>query len=144
MDIFMYGTFLIYLGDWVLLNVLVGISILFVFVVLNIFLIHFFKSFTWLFVELGDVFMDWYWNNIQGSLSNYPFKIFEQNNILFSLLSALPMFYVSVLIVPVIAFGDFSVLFEINYFLILSMVLIMSVGIFFNWRYGLKNYEAFG
>ena len=70
--------------------------------------------------------------------------VFSKNETLFSILKALPMFYVSILLVPIIAFGDYSGLNDINVLFIFILFFVLLFGIIFNWRYGLKNYEAYG
>ena len=144
-DIILYIPYLIYLSDFIFINVLIGIFILIILIIFSVLFIHFLISFSWLFVELGGFLSDKvFFDLAQDNLRNYPFQIFSKNETLFSILKALPMFYVSILLVPIIAFGDYSGLNDINVLFIFILFFVLLFGIIFNWRYGLKNYEAYG
>lgn len=144
LDIFMYSIFLSFLGDWSFFNIVIGVLILMILVLINVLLVYFLMSFTWILIELGNLLFEWYFNNVQNGLSNYPGQFFRSNSILFFMMGILPMFYVSTVLVPIISFGDFSVFDLINYWFLFGSIFVMCVWTFYNWRYGLKRYEAYG
>jgi len=144
-DVCLYIPFLGYFGDFEVFNILCGVLILVLLAIFNVLLVYFLMSFSWIFIEFGSFLVDtFYWNNIQESLRVYPFQLFERRKVLYWIFSVLPMFYVSTVVVPIISFGDFNVLWNVNYWILFGTVFVMVCGTLFNWRYGLKNYEAFG
>lgn len=144
-DLILFIPYLIYLADYNILNVLFGILILFFLIFFSILLIQFLMSFSWIFVELGGFLTGTiYWNFVQENLRPYPFQMFSQNEQLFSFLKFLPMFYVSILLAPIISFGDYSGISQVNYLLFLILIPVLVIGLIFNWKHGLKNYEAYG
>jgi len=145
LDILFYIPYLIYLGDFIFFNILLGFLVLVCLSVCNVLLVYFLMSFSWIFIKLGSFLVDdFYWDNIQEGLRSYPFQLFENRKFLYLIFSVLPMFYVSTVVIPIISFGDFSVLSSINYYVLFWAIFVMGLGTFFNWRYGLRKYEAFG
>jgi len=143
-DFLIYIPFLSYLGDWSLVNIFFGILVLLFLVFVNILFIHFLISFSWIAVELGDWLVGTlYWGAIVGEFKNYPFQIFNNSSILKYCFAVLPLYFVSMVLVPLISKGVFPI--DVYQFAILfSVVVVCVVGIWFNWRYGLKRYEAYG
>lgn len=145
LDLICYLIFLSFLTDFVFVNVFYGVLILIFAIVFNVFLVHFLMSFSWIFVELGGVLMNRiYWDSIQENLRNYPFQIFYQNSSLFLVLSFLPMSLVSLVLVPVFSKGDFSGFDFFNFYYLFGFIFFMVLVLIFNWKYGLKIYEAYG
>lgn len=144
-DIVLFVPLLLYLLDFTFFNVFIGVILLFLVIILNVLFVHFLMSFSWIFLKLGAFLIDQiYWNVLQKNLRNYPFQMFSNNSILLSAMSLLPMYYVSVVLVPIVAYGDYSSLMNINYYILMSSIIVMVSVLIFNWSYGVKNYEAYG
>lgn len=62
---------------------------------------------------------------------------------MYVLFAALPIYFVSTLIDPIFQNKPIEDL-TIQYIIILTIFLISIFGTYFNWKYGLKKYEAFG
>jgi len=124
-----------------LVNVSLG---LFLYLLLYIFLIilsEFIKSLDWILIGFSKGISKPF-RSIEEALKTYPGKFFEDFKFRFILFFS-PLYFVATLVVPVFR-GINVVNFWFQIFGILVFSFIFGFLTFFSWRYGLKNYEAFG
>ena len=103
---------------------------------------YFLDSFSWRFMELGKVFSENLYDEGNDILRSIPGVFFNKNRLYF-LLFLFPTYFVSSLIVPLFQ-GFIPNYFNIQILIIILLNIFFSIGIFFNWRYGIRKYEAFG
>ncbi|MCA9459380.1 MAG: ABC-2 family transporter protein [Nanoarchaeota archaeon] len=72
----------------------------------------------------------------------YPFGFFEKLDYNFFLL-ALPLFFTSSLLIPILKSYEI-IHFELQIIFLFSLIFFFGIGGYLMWYYGLKNYEAFG
>ena len=111
-----------------------------------IFLLHitsfyFFDSFSWRFMELGKTLSENLTFKTNEILLRFPGAFFNNYKFYF-VLFLLPVYFGSTLIVPLFQ-GFIPNYFYTQILIIIFLNIFFSIVIFFNWRYGLKNYEAF-
>lgn len=141
-QVLIYTPIILYFGSWTFLSLFLSSFFMFLLAIIFVFFIYFLESFSWRFVKVGFFLKKVYLDNIQNDVRAYPMQFFRSSP-LFYVLATMPIYFISTLVVPVfqnMEVGDLSV-----QFLILGCTFIVSIiGIWLNWRYGLKNYEAFG
>ena len=103
---------------------------------------YFFDSFSWRFMELGKVSSEKLYDEGNDLLRSIPGVFFNKNKLYF-LLFLFPTYFVSSLIVPLFQ-GFIPNYFNIQILIIILLNIFFSIGIFFNWKYGIRKYEAFG
>ena len=110
--------------------------------ILYICVFYFLDSFSWRFMNLGETLsknISW---EVNGLLKQIPGVFFNKNKFYF-LLFLFPTYFISSLIVPLFQ-GFIPNYFNTQILTIVLLNVFFCIGIFFNWKYGLKNYEAFG
>ena len=81
-DALFYIPFLIYIGNWEIINIVLGTIMLILVTIFGIIFIQFLISFTWYFIELGNTLVNnLYWESLQVNLSNYPMTFFEKSSL---------------------------------------------------------------
>ena len=103
---------------------------------------YFFDSFSWRFMELGKVYSEKLYGEGNEILRSVPGVFFNKNKFYF-ILFLFPTYFVSTLIVPLFQ-GFIPNYFYTQILIIIFLNIFFSIGIFFNWRYGIRKYEAFG
>jgi len=75
--------------------------------------------------------------------NNYPLQFFNKLDLKGILLFLSPLFFVGSLIIPILR--NYPIWnFQLQIFILLISIIIFITGIYINWRYGLKKYEAYG
>ena len=145
--IFFMGEFLIFMV-YILYNRNFNIIFLdelliscFLIILLHISVFYFLDSFSWRFMELGKTLSNKIHWEMDEALVKFPGIFFNQNKFHF-ILFLLPVYFGSTLIVPLFQ-GFIPNYFYTQILIIIFLNIFFSIVIFFNWRYGLKNYEAF-
>jgi hypothetical protein len=102
----------------------------------------FLNSLSWYFLELGfitSVEINW---RINQTLRQIPGTLFTNSKFKY-LVMLFPMYFVSTLVVPVLQRKLVpDLLFQIT--ILILLITVFSIGIYINWNYGLKKYEAYG
>jgi ABC-type uncharacterized transport system permease subunit len=102
----------------------------------------FLDSFSFLFFELGQILRNNIYEELYFISRGYPLNFFEKSAFKLFIMF-FPLYYVSTLIVPIFQNKQVpDLLFQIS--IILFLITIFSIGIWINWNYGLKKYEAYG
>jgi hypothetical protein len=134
--------FIIYFYSISFLNILLVILILFFLIILLTTSFLFFDSFSWRFLELGKILSDNILIKGRPILRQFPATIFQDFRFKY-LLMFFYSYFVATIIVPIFQNKQVpDLLFQIS--IILFLITIFSIGIWINWEYGLKKYEAYG
>lgn len=133
---------LIYLENFNFFNFLISLPLMFLVSFSFLSTFFFIDSFSFYFLKGADSFRDFYRYEISQRMFGYfPMQLFKNSNLLF-LLSFFPLFYLSMLIVPVLKDGIIeNILTQIIILIIISLIFIILTLI--NWKIGLKKYSAF-
>jgi len=122
-------------------NVILGLCMFFIILILNSLFVLWFKSLDFLLLGLSQISLGME-QDISSLIRTYPEPFFKGTNFRFIFL-LFPYFLIGSLLVPILRGYEIWRI-DIQLAIIISMIIIFSFGIYFNWHYGLKNYEAFG
>ena len=142
-NMMIYIPVLLYLFEFQFYSIIYALLLYLMICMVQILVVHFSLSLGFLAYELEEISGRVYWETGYGLLARYPAQFFQNNVTVLMLVSLFPVYFISMWIVPLLSTGSFEVrTFEI---VVLSTVTIICLlGIIFNWRYGLKRYEAYG
>jgi ABC-type uncharacterized transport system permease subunit len=134
--------FIFYSLDVEIIRFLISILISII-LAISLFLFRYFlDSFSFYFFELGRILRRDLYNELHQVSRKFPMGFFE-NSKLELIFMFFPLYFVSTLIVPLFQGKQVpDLLFQIS--IILFLITIFSIGIWINWEYGLKKYEAYG
>lgn len=137
---FIYSGFIIYF-QVELFNIFLGLLVMILIGIFSVAFIEFIRSLDWLFLGFSMAVWSSVWH-INNNLKNYPAQFFGKSTFRFFLL-IFPNYFVAVLLIPIFRGYEVSEFWFLIKVLI-SLTFIFILGIYFVWKYGLKNYEAFG
>ena len=118
------------------------IILLSIFIMLSFVLTDYFlNSFEFHFKKTGNMLALIY-SATYDFLTNYPFQYFMQSKFKYFLFLFGTTFTAS-LIIPILNNTPVWNL-KLQIFILSSLIILLTIGIYINWKYGLKKYEAFG
>lgn len=144
LDLAMYLPLIIYYFNFQLLPLLISILIMIFLILFGVLVIRFLDSFCWHFLEARKILLyQLYFQGIQHNVGKFPMLFFSKNPIILIFLSGFPFYYISMWIIPLLTIGTFQIQ-RYEIIVLCSISIISIIGIYFNWKIGLKKYEAYG
>jgi len=140
LNLFVYG-FLLFYFKINLVNVWLGVGLFFLIALFWLCFVEFYRSLDWIGLGLSEIFGRPFFN-FNWNFKSFPAPFFKKFNLRFVLL-IFPSYFLGALVLPVLR--GFEVLnFWFYIWFLICGILILCGLISIIWRYGLKNYGAFG
>jgi ABC-type uncharacterized transport system permease subunit len=143
LDFFVNLPLILFFIDIQITTLLIGFILSAFFALLYVSTFYLLDSFSWYFIELGSTLSGNILEQINDNvLYNYPGTFFKQSWVRYILFLS-PMYFIATITVPILnGTGVFT--FSTELFLILLGISLAFFITYFNWKYGLKHYEAYG
>jgi len=99
-------------------------------------------------LELIKKGLSWFFIHNLGTFTNtftrqYPYQFFDSIKYRAILLLISPLFFISSLVIPILKNYPIWNL-KLQIFIVLTSIIIFTIGTYINWYFGLKKYEAYG
>jgi len=140
LNFFIFSFFIFYFGIE-LVNIFLAVGLFGLICFFWLCLVEFFKSLDWVFLGLSEVL----WkplSDVNWSFKSFPAPLFKKFGWKYLLL-VFPYYVLAILVLPVLRGYEVVDFWFYVYFLSFGSV-VLCLFIFGFWKYGLKNYEAFG
>lgn len=143
LNIAIYIIMIFYMFHFNWFNFILSIPLMLFVATSHLAVFFFIESISFFLLEFGHKMLAFYRDEFSRDFFMFfPSQLFDNAPIKF-ILSCFPLYYISTLIVPLIA-GDVIVDFQSKIIQLIIITIIFSLGVILNWHFGLKKYNAFG